>query len=197
MPALRSVLTILVTLTMFWANFGLAKGLTQNENQSQAQKEAERNKAKERLSLSSDDRWILNRGEVSDVGHVAGALLAIYPGFGLGQVAQGRWTDTGWIVTSGELALGAAVAIGLFSCAIRDSVEADGSVSCTGLSWAYAGFLGFRIYGIYDAIAGPSNHNQRYRELKSVYGKTMQPDMIVTPIVTNDRSLGLGVAFNF
>lgn len=167
------------------------------------------------LRLTDDELELLAGGEISTGRHVAGALLAISPGFGAGQLAQGRWLDKGWIFTGGELASLVLVFSSIrttYSCAHYDRVPPSGDdpagpeTDCdTGsdvdearLAIGLGAYIGLRIWEIADAISGPSDHNRRVRALR---GRIRQEagGVVVAPFLAPAREGGAmaGVAARF
>jgi hypothetical protein len=134
------------------------------------------------LSLNQRDRELLLRGEVSSGRHIGGAVLAIYLGFGSGQALQGRWSDTGWIFTLGEVASVATIlaqvpALADF-CSVAESDRFPADAQCEArrrhaVRWALAGlatYTGFHIWEIADAVTGPQRDNRRVRALRQQAG---------------------------
>src|SRR5689334_6547254 len=114
--------------------------------------------------LTLDERHLLEDGEISDGRYVGGGLLSIFPGFGVGQAVQGRWSDRGWIFTLGETAAFGLMVYGisqddcflaLYDC--HDDGDDGAGEFVTGL----LAFTGFRIWEIIDAWAVPPMHNAR------------------------------------
>lgn len=119
--------------------------------------------------LTAEDQEILARGEISDGEYLGGAALSFFIGFGAGQAVQGRWHDTGWIFSLGETASLVAIIGGAIQAA-----DCFDMVNChrgeTPLVLGLIGYVGFRLWGIGDALIGPSSHNSRVRELRMRMG---------------------------
>jgi hypothetical protein len=119
-----------------------------------------------------EEQDLLRQGYISPLQTVAGGLISIWLGFGIGQVAEGRWHESGWIFTLGE----SASIVGIIGGAIS-LANCDGNHSCSGYDSGGAliivgaiAFGGFRIWEIVDAFGGPSGHNERVHELRRRYG---------------------------
>lgn len=124
--------------------------------------------------LTPEEQELLAEGEISDGAHVGGALLSIFIGFGSGQAVQGRWGDTGWIFTLGEIGALALIIYGAEQAASNDCFyddpgcdeDAGGLPITVGL----IGYLVLHVWEIVDAIGGPSRHNRRVRNLRMRMG---------------------------
>jgi hypothetical protein len=119
-----------------------------------------------RPRLDPDDQRVLDTGEISNGRQVLGTAFAIWPGFGLGQVAEGRWTERGWIFTFGEAGSLGVYAIGA-TCALASK---HASCSDTNYGIAVAGVISlvvFHVAGVLDAAIAPPFHNRRVRELRA------------------------------
>jgi len=127
------------------------------------------------VALSDQDRELLARGEISDGQHLGGGLASFFFGFGLGQAVQGRWSDTGWIFTLGEIG-----SIGLIIWGADrlvddcyDSPSCDNNNEDAGAPMLAVGVIGlvvFRAWEIVDAISGPVTHNRKVRDLRMRLG---------------------------
>jgi hypothetical protein len=148
------------------------------------------------IQLSADDHKLLMRGEISDGQHIGGVAGNLFFGFGLGQAIQGRWGDTGWIFTLGEIAAITAVVVG----ATRNLDCAFDEPSCDedeGVGLIVAGMVGlvvFRVWSVVDAFAGPQRHNTRVRELRMRLGMPMPMYTRLQPYVAPTRDGGGGIA---
>ncbi len=130
--------------------------------------------------LDSDERWILDRGEISEGAYVAGGILGTFPGLGIGHAVQGRYLQKGWIFTVGEIgSYGLAVA-GAVNC-LADSLS---SRDCNGglIVLGVAAYVGFRVWEIIDVWAGPPEHNRRYRSLKKRFPDEGSMSFYVLPL---------------
>ncbi len=155
------------------------------------------------IQLTSDEQALLEQGEISDSAHLGGGVASFLVGFGVGQIVQGRWSETGWIFTLGETASIVAVFVGAAkafdNCFDRDTSchNNDGE---TYLIAGVAGLLVFRAWEIVDAFTGPSKHNRRVRELKMRLG-IPQPmySKQLTPYLNKTRDGGgtAGLTFRF
>jgi hypothetical protein len=152
--------------------------------------------------LTAEEQELLARGEISDGAHFGGAVLAFFLGFGTGQAAQGRWGDTGWIFTIGEIASMALIIRG--AAGIGDDIvdDRESDRECTQcISYIVIGAIalsGLRLWGTIDAIAAPSSHNARVREVRMKAGIPM-PYYSLAPYVAPTRDGGgtAGVTLRF
>jgi|GEM_PF-1549762 len=125
------------------------------------------------VQLTADEADILRRGPITDGAHIGGGLISLMFGFGVGQAVQGRWGDTGWIFTVGEIGSGALMIYGI-SRVFGDCFEYDqyGNEYCESSSGTTAiivgalALTGFRIWEVVDAFAGPSSYNRRYKDIQ-------------------------------
>lgn len=164
------------------------------------------------IQLTQDDAELLSKGEISDTQHAGGVVANILFGFGVGQAIQGRYGETGWIFTLGELGSFTAMIVGLVQsfddCLANDTVSGGvgrlrGS-SCSNngeiLFWGgLIGYLGFHVWSIADAITGPANHNRRVRELRMRLGMPQPMYTRIVPYVSKSRDGGghAGVSIRF
>ncbi len=147
------------------------------------------------VALTTEDQRLLSRGLISPGAHVGGAAVSFFLGFGTGQAVQGRWTDTGWIFTVGEIASIAAIIIGVGN-EIDDCYDSYCDEDNDGLIVVgVIGLVGFRIWELVDAFAGPSSHNRRVRDLHMRLGYPPPSYYSVAPYVAPARGgHGGGVA---
>lgn len=154
------------------------------------------------VQLTPDQVELLQKGEISDGQHVGGAVASLFFGFGIGQAVQGRYGETGWIFTVGEVASFTAMMVGLFQafddCAFNESCNNDrGSGLIVG---GLVGLLVFRVWEVVDAFGGPPKHNRKVRELKMRLGMPVPMyTQRVVPYVNRTRDSGAtaGVVFRF
>lgn len=131
----------------------------------------------------TEDEWrLVGDGEISAFRHVSGVLLALSPGFGLGQLAQGRWLDRGWIFTAGEAA---SLAMLYHGASPRDLCDTPAQELRSGTAhlsapdpcrgdnnsdWMIAvgvgSYVALRVWEVIDSISGPTDHNNRVRALR-------------------------------
>ena len=155
------------------------------------------------LQLTPDQVELLQKGEISDGQHVGGAFVSVFLGFGIGQAVQGRYGETGWIFTVGEIASFTALTVGLVQ-AIGDCSSLDefceGSRGDGLIIGGLVGLLVFRVWEVVDAFGGPPKHNRKVRELKMRLGMPMPMyTQRVTPYVNRTRDSGAtaGLVFRF
>ncbi len=146
--------------------------------------------------LTDEDRRILSVGEISSTAYIVGGLLSIYPGFGIGHAAQGRFSDKGWIFTAGELGSLALVVAGASDCWSDTSSSAHSDHTCNGgdaIVLGLVGYIGFHIWEIVDAWVAPSQINNHYRSLR---GQTNQSSLQPIFAPTKDGAVaGFRVTF--
>lgn len=122
--------------------------------------------------LSFEERRLLMDGEISLGQTIGGGALALWLGFGVGHAVQGRYGETGWKFTLGELAAVGGIMIG----AIQLSAHAyDGDRNNDrGENLLIASFIAFgviRIWEIVDTLTGPAAHNSAVRAARyKAYG---------------------------
>lgn len=157
------------------------------------------------VQLTPDQVELLQKGEISDGAHVGGAAASVFLGFGIGQAVQGRYGETGWIFTVGEIASFTALVVGV-SQALDDCF--GDSTSCNDnnnrgdglIIGGLVGLLVFRVWEVVDAFGGPPKHNRKVRELKMRLGMPvpMYTQRLV-PYVNRTRDSGAtaGVVFHF
>lgn len=124
------------------------------------------------VQLTADEADILRRGPITDGAHIGGGVVSLMVGFGVGQAIQGRWSDTGWIFTVGEIGSTALIIYG-FTRVFGDCFETDGNGACadsnsggTALLVGALALTGFRIWEVVDAFAGPASYNRRYKDIQ-------------------------------
>lgn len=155
------------------------------------------------VQLTPAEHQLLQRGEISDGAHVGGAVASLFFGFGVGQAVQGRYGDTGWIFTIGEVASLTALIVGIGQT-FEDCFEIDNTCNDDrGEGLMIGGLIGliaFRVWEVADAFGGPSSHNRKVRELRMRLGMP-QPMFTkrVLPYVnrTRDQGATAGVVFRF
>jgi hypothetical protein len=131
------------------------------------------------VALTQDQQELLARGEISDAQYLGGAAASLLIGFGVGQAVQGRWGDTGWIFTFGEL--GGIVAVVAGATQFAQDCVATSQSSCTGGNGTAApgigliiggalAIVGLHIWEVIDAFVGPPSENRELRELRGQLG---------------------------
>jgi hypothetical protein len=155
------------------------------------------------VQLTPDEHELLQRGEIGDGAHVGGAIASLFFGFGIGQAVQGRYGDTGWIFTIGELASITALIVGVTQ-SVEDCFGVDSSCNDDRgeglIIGGLVGLVAFRVWELVDAFGGPSKHNRKVRELRMRLGMPMPMyTQRVVPYVnrTNDGGGTAGVVFRF
>ena len=153
------------------------------------------------VQLSMEDQQLLTRGEISDGAQIGGIAGNLFFGFGLGQAIQGRWGETGWIFTLGEIGSITALVVG--ATRAIDDCFGDFETNCEdnndGVGLMVAGVIGitvFRVWSVVDAFSGPQKHNRRVRELRMRLGMPMPMYTRITPYVAPTRDGGTVAGFS-
>lgn len=155
--------------------------------------------------LTAEEQELLAEGEISDGAHIGGGFLSIFIGFGLGQAVQGRWSDTGWIFTLGEIGSIALLIYGIeqeTDC-VFDDPSCDEDAGGASIAVGMIGLLVFRVWEVIDAFAGPARHNRRVRNLRmrmgyppnGYYYGGVEP--YVTPVGKDDDGAIAGIRLRF
>ena len=121
------------------------------------------------VQLSAEEAEILARGPIDDGAHIGGGLISLLFGFGVGQAVQGRYGDTGWIFTVGELGSGALMIYGMtrvFGDCFESDARCESSGGVTAILVGALALTGFRVWEVVDAFAGPASHNRRYKDIQ-------------------------------
>jgi len=155
------------------------------------------------VQLTSDQVELLQKGEISDGQHIGGAAASLFLGFGIGQAVQGRYGETGWIFTVGEIASITALFVGVGQ-ALDDCFENDARCNDSKgeglIIGGLVGLLVFRVWEVVDAFGGPPKHNRKVRELKMRLGMPVPMyTQRVVPYINRTRDSGAtaGVVFRF
>lgn len=155
------------------------------------------------VQLTSDQMELLQKGEISDGQHIGGAVASLFFGFGIGQAVQGRYGETGWIFTVGEIASFTAMMVGVFQafddCTFDDRCS-DSNRGGELIIGGLVGLLAFRVWEVVDAFGGPPKHNRKVRELKMRLGMPVPMyTQRVVPYINRTRDSGAtaGVVFRF
>lgn len=162
---------------------------------------------KKGIKLSEEDKKVLRIGEISTVRYVTGGLLGTYPvGLGIGHAIQGRYRDTGYIFTAGELASAGVVIVGALGCLSRPDTS-NGTWECSNVDeflivGGIVSYIGFRIWEIVDVWAVPPFHNKKFRNLKDYIEKSetkpqVKSSLDLVPVISPRMGQGLGPRFVF
>ena len=145
------------------------KGMTIEKSVLAESVQAQASTVRPSSGLSEEEARILAIGEISTERYIIGGVVGTYPlGLGIGHAIQGRYSDSGYIFTIGELGSLAVLVAGVADCdddwwdSDEDNDDCDGGLVLLGA----AGFVGFRIWEIIDLWATPPGHNRRVREIK-------------------------------
>lgn len=157
---------------------------------------------KKDISLTEKDRDVLEIGEISNAKYVIGGILGTYPiGLGLGHAVQGRWDQTGWIFTAGELGSVGVFLVGALSCDNNNDNTTCSDWSTTLIVSGIIGYVGFRLWEIGDVWAAPLGHNRKVRELKEYINKAPTPmvksSLNLVPVINPKMGQGIGLTLTF
>jgi hypothetical protein len=154
------------------------------------------------VQLTAEEAELLNRGPIDDSAHIGGGVLALFFGFGVGQAVQGRYGDTGWIFTVGEVASVGLVIYGIGrmfdDCFDPDDQGCDEDATATPFVVGLLALSGFRIWEVVDAFTGPASHNRRYKDLQLRVHGYARPQWGIYSARTMDRQssvMGLELKF--
>lgn len=150
------------------------------------------------VQLTVDDQWLLERGYISDGETIGGGAVALFIGWGLGQAVQGRWSQKGYIFTAGEGVSTAVIMwgfLGLFGeCFEGCSQARQNRYEALLLGGVIADGV-FRIWEVYDAFAGPGEHNRKLTALRARLGMAPPLYTRLRPfVVPNSDRDGGGIA---
>lgn len=164
---------------------------------------------KKGIKLSEDDKETLEIGEISTTRYVVGGVLGTYPlGLGIGHAIQGRWSQKGWIFTTGELVSATVAVVGALGC-VGNEIENGinhkddcSSANETLVAVGIIGYIGFRIWEIVDVWATPLSHNKKVKELQDYIEKTpakpVKSSLYLSPIYNRQQNgSGLGLTYTF
>lgn len=123
-----------------------------------------------------------NIGYIKPPEHLVGAVLGVFPGFGLGHAIQGRYAPVGGLYAAAEVAGIFMLFTTAYSTAGCEHVN-----RCYGpyaLAGASALFLvGAKLSEIYDVIVEPFNINKKYKKYRKL------------KLITGDSTkIGFGIA---
>lgn len=142
------------------------------------------------VELTPEEHELLAEGEIDSVRHIGGGIVAYAFGFGIGQAVQGRYTDTGYIFTIGEAGSAGAFIVGIEPCVDDDN--------CTLLIVGAVSLIGFRIWEVVDAFAGPARHNRRVRAVRRKAGQQQLPNWSGVIAPTSDgHGLAAGLTWRY
>ena len=126
-------------------------------------------------SMANSEIVITNRQ------YIAGGILGIIPGLGVGHAIQNRWRKTGWIFTTAPLAI-----------ALITVLTSDSKITSTTIPIpSRLAIIAFRIWEIIDVWAPPSY-------VKIVGEKEKQKPFSASPhLYTHNNHLYKGIKFQF
>jgi hypothetical protein len=144
--------------------------------------------------LSSDDEKVLMRGMITPNQQIAGGILSIVPGFGLGQAVENRYEEKGWIFTVGE-ATSVGIALAAGPHCIFDTNTPHGSCGVTTAFGIVAGLI--KLWEVGDAWIAPISNNQRYEQLHWQKGRVYTGFNIVPAPIGKENAPGLNIDWAF
>ena len=142
------------------------------------------------VQLTLDEQFLLERGYISQNQHVAGGIVSLFFGFGIGQAIQGRWSEKGWIFTLGEAATGTLFVYGMVDLLGNCFEGCSEQRERRGVTLMLGGLIGmtvFRVWEVVDAFAGPPAHNRRLRDLHMRLGMPVPMYTRLSPYVAPPR----------
>jgi hypothetical protein len=134
-------------------------------------------------NLTDEEHELLAQGEIGEHARLGGTAVEAFFGLGLGQAVEGRWTETGWIFTTGELAATTLIGVGLGE-AFAECKPGDTCHAGRGKAMFVAGALAaavFRTWGTVDAYVGPARHDERVRALRMRLATAPMPYVTTLP----------------
>ena len=158
------------------------------------------------VELTAEQQKLLAEGEIPENKYIGGAIVGLFVGFGVGQAVQGRYGDTGWIFTVGEVASGAVLVTGMVRafgdfdrCFDNSTCPRDHTAGVL-LLGGVIGLAAFRIWELVDVFNGPTKHNARVRALRLRLGippmySRVQP--YIAPSMSGDHATTAGLTFRF
>ena len=137
-----------------------------------------------------EEKQILIDGEISTTRYVAGGVIGSYIGLGIGHGIVGKYSESGWRFTTGQLVSASLIVAGLSEC-VGSWVKDEDCSGNTALVLGVYGYIGFRLWEIYDIWTIVPRHNKRFKELKE------QEDKIgFVPLISNDK-IGAFLTYRF
>lgn len=190
---------VLVHLKSGSAEVGMTLEITDHRPDPQVKEDAPT--YRKQVALSESDQRILERGEISTARYIIGGVLGTYPlGLGIGHAIQGRYLESGWIFTAGELGSIGLIVIGFSNC--LDNTWSNRSCgSNLAINLGVVGLIGFKVWEIIDLWAVPPELNRRYYELQNRISTRVKVRPALLPIAnyktgrTEGAMLGLQLSF--
>ena len=122
------------------------------------------------LKLTEAEYQTMAIGELSRTRYAIGGVLGIYPGFGIGHTVQGRWRESGWKFTAGEVGSILVLFAGLSKC-VGDSFYGRGKCDSQLIDIGAVGYIGFKIWEIVDVWRGGIVHRRKFQDLQNKVDK--------------------------
>jgi hypothetical protein len=144
-----------------------------------------------------EDKAIIEAGPIGQRQYITAGITGSILGFGSGHVLVGKWRESGWMYTAGEVGFLSLMVIG-YKKSIGDTLSTGFNGNFDGSQYAvmitgYVGFISTKLGEIFDIWTRPYEHNQRYKELTK---DNPLAQIQLYPVVAPSK-LGLGLAWNF
>ena len=145
---------------------------------------------------TADEKYILNRGEMSTTRYLGGALFGSVFGLGSGHFIQGRFLNKGMYFLFGEAAGASTVLIGgIALCGIQGGKD---SSNCQLIQNIGVGiFVAAKAWEIFDLWVIPPIENSEYRELIKKYPDKKRVAFQPFIFPTSSSSMVAGLAMSF
>jgi hypothetical protein len=120
------------------------------------------NNAEAKISPTSELSYHLN-GHQHSLADYGGAWIGTFMGFGIGHAIQGRYAESGWKWTAGEISAVALMVATQENCRTEmDNFTGKMVDRCDTNPWAIAAFLGVHIWQAYDLWHYANTRNNIY-----------------------------------
>ena len=144
-----------------------------------------------------EDKAILEAGPIGQQKYIVSGVTGSVLGFGSGHLMLGKWQESGWMYTAGEVGFLSLMVIG-YKKSIGDTISTGFNGNFDGSHYAvmitgYVGLISTKLGEIFDVWTRPYEHNQRYKELTK---DNPLAQMQLYPVISPSK-LGLGLAWNF
>jgi len=152
------------------------------------------------VQLTPEEQSLLAEGEISIGIHAGGVAADWLIGFGIGQAIQGRWSDTGWIFTLGEVGGLGMLIYGVTQLCwdLNSANTCDDNNAGVFFVGGLVAYMGFHVWSIVDAAIGPAKHNRKVRELKRRIGLPVEAHRVIPyTMPTPGGGATAGLTFRF
>ena len=130
--------------------------------------------------------------------YIAGGVVGIMLGMGIGHAVQGRYSRTGWIFTVGQLASGITFGVYFAQATIPSQSSNVSQTDNFGLIFSAVALVGFRIWELIDVWWLPSSYKitvKNDRENQFILSPTILYSKYNSQI--SDPALGLSMSFKW